>query len=141
MKRNTIKWMATALFIVLVSPTVNPDGHLSPAIVGDYDYGEKIAKKAYGRGCLGWHSISKFQGSNSEEMLERILESWHISSFTDEDLRDLSVYLSTKANQEQFNGGAQLSWLECLLDTQEVGGSSPPAPTDSTSKNFKKSDF
>ena len=100
MKRNTIKWMATALFIVLVSPTVNPDGHLSPAIVGDYDYGEKIAKKAYGRGCLGCHAITKFQGSNSEEMLERILESWHISSFTDEDLRDLSVYLSTKANQE-----------------------------------------
>ena len=100
MKRNTIKWMAVALFIVLISPTVNADGHLSSAIVGDYNYGEKIAKKAYGRGCLGCHSISKFQGSNSKEMLERILESWHISSFTDEDLRDLSVYLSTKANQE-----------------------------------------
>ena len=100
MKRNTIKWMTVALFIAIVPLNLKADGHLSPPIVGDYDYGEKIAKKAYGRGCLGCHSISKFQGSNSEEMLERILESWHISSFTDEDLRDLSVYLSIKANQE-----------------------------------------
>ena len=100
MKIKTIQCMALALFIVLISPTINADGHLSSEVIGSYEYGEKIAKKAYGRGCLGCHSISKFQGSNSEEMLERILESWHISSFTDEDLRDLSVYLSTKANQE-----------------------------------------
>jgi len=100
MKTITIKCMALALFIVLISPAVNANGHLSSEIVGNYDYGEKIAKKAYGRGCLGCHAITKFQGSNSAEMLERILESWHISSFTDEDLRDLSVYLSKKANQE-----------------------------------------
>ena len=96
MKTNTIKWMVTALFIVLIPPTVNAD----LSIVGNYEYGEKIAKKAYGRGCLGCHAITKFQGSNSTEMMERLLESWHISSFTDEDLRDLSVYLSTKANQK-----------------------------------------
>ena len=107
MKTNTIKCMAVTLFIVLISPTVNADSHLDlgtiqiqSAVVGNYEYGEKIAKKAYGRGCLGCHAITKFQGSNSGEMLERILESWHISSFTDEDLRDLSVYLSIKANQE-----------------------------------------
>ena len=100
MKTKTIQYMALVLFIVLISPTINADGHLSSEVIGNYEYGEKIAKKAYGRGCLGCHSISKFQGSDSKEMLERILESWHISSFTDEDLRDLSVYLSIKANQE-----------------------------------------
>ena len=100
MKIKTIQCMALALFIVLISPTINADGHLSSEVIGNYEYGEKIAKKAYGRGCLGCHAITKFQGSSSAEMLERILESWHISSFTDEDLRDLSVYLSTKANQE-----------------------------------------
>ena len=96
MKTNTIKLMAAALFIVLIPTTFNAE----LSIVGNYDYGEKIANKAYGRGCLGCHAITKFQGSNSTEMMERLLESWHISSFTDEDLRDLSVYLSTKANQE-----------------------------------------
>ena len=100
MKTKTIQYMALVLFIVLISPTINADGHLSSEVIGNYEYGEKIAKKAYGRGCLGCHAITKFQGSNSAEMLERILESWHISSFTDEDLRDLSVYLSIKANQE-----------------------------------------
>ena len=100
MKIKTIQCMALALFIVLISPTINADGHLSSEVIGNYEYGEKIAKKAYGRGCLGCHAITKFQGSNSAEMLERILESWHISSFTDEDLRDLSVYLSIKANHE-----------------------------------------
>lgn len=96
MKTNTIKLMAAALLIVLIPTTVNAE----LSILGNYDYGEKIANKAYGRGCLGCHAITKFQGSNSTEMMERLLESWHISSFTDEDLRDLSVYLSTKANQE-----------------------------------------
>ena len=96
MKINTIKCIVTALFIVFIPPTVSAD----LSIIGNYEYGEKIAKKAYGRGCLGCHTITKFQGSNSTEMMERLLESWHISSFTDEDLRDLSIYLSTKANQE-----------------------------------------
>ena len=80
MKTKTIQYMALVLFIVLISPTINADGHLSSEVIGNYEYGEKIAKKAYGRGCLGCHAITKFQGSNSAEMLERILESWHISS-------------------------------------------------------------
>ena len=100
MKTNIIKYMAVALFVVLISPAVNADGHVSSEVTGNYDYGEKIANKAYGRGCLGCHAITKFQGSNSAEMMERLLESWHISSFTDEDLRDLSVYLAIKAHQE-----------------------------------------
>ena len=100
MKKNTIIKMAAVLIAALISPTIYADSHISSEIKGSYDYGEKIAQKAYGRGCLGCHSIDKFKGSNATEIMERILESWHISSFTDEDLRDLSVYLSTTANQE-----------------------------------------
>ena len=100
MKKNTITWMAAGLIAAFVAPTIYADSHISSEVNGNYDYGEKLAQKAYGRGCLGCHSIDKFKGSNATEMMERILESWHISSFTDEDLRDLSVYLSTTANQE-----------------------------------------
>ena len=100
MKKNTIIKMAAVLIAALISPTIYADSRISSEVNGSYDYGEKIAQKAYGRGCLGCHSIDKFKGSNAVEMMERILESWHISSFTEEDLRDLSVYLSTTANQE-----------------------------------------
>ena len=100
MKKNTITWMAAGLIAAFVAPTIYADSHISSEVNGNYDYGEILAQKAYGRGCLGCHSIDKFKGSNAAEMMERILESWHISSFTDEDLRDLSVYLSTTANQE-----------------------------------------
>ena len=100
MKKNTIIKMTAVLIAALISPTIYADSHISSEINGSYNYGEKIAQKAYGRGCLGCHSIDKFKGSNATEMMERILESWHISSFTDEDLRDLSVYLTTTANQK-----------------------------------------
>ena len=100
MKKNTIIKMAAVLIAALISPTIYADSHIPSEVNGNYDYGEKLAQKAYGRGCLGCHSIDKFKGSNATEMMERILESWHISSFTDEDLRDLSVYLSTTANQK-----------------------------------------
>ena len=100
MKKNTITWMAAGLIAAFVAPTIYADSHISSELNGNYNYGEKLAQKAYGRGCLGCHSIDKFKRSNAAEMMERILESWHISSFTEEDLRDLSVYLSTTANQE-----------------------------------------
>ena len=100
MKKNTVTWIVIGLIATFVAPIIYADNHLSSKINGNYDYGEKLAQKAYGRGCLGCHSIDKFKRSNATEIMERILESWHISSFTDEDLRDLSVYLSTTANQE-----------------------------------------
>jgi hypothetical protein len=100
MKINTIAWMTAGLIATFVAPTIYADSHISSEVNGSYDYGEKLAQKAYGRGCLGCHSIDKFKRSNTTEIMERILKSWHISSFTDEDLRDLSVYLSTTANQE-----------------------------------------
>ena len=100
MKINRITWMVTGLIAAFVAPAIYADSHISSEVNGSYDYGEKLAQKAYGRGCLGCHSIEKFKGSNATEIMEQILESWHISSFTEEDLRDLSVYLSTTANQE-----------------------------------------
>jgi len=71
-------------------------------IKGSYKYGEKIAKESYGGGCFGGchsHSIDMFKGSSPEAVMERIEASWHIASLTDEDLRDVSVFLSIKANQ------------------------------------------
>ena len=71
-------------------------------IIGSYEYGEKIAKRSYGSGCFGGchsHSIDMFKGSSPEAVLERLEASWHIASLTDEDLRDVSVFLSIKANQ------------------------------------------
>ena len=71
-------------------------------IIGSYEYGEKIAKRSYGSGCFGGchsHSIDMFKDSSPEAVLERLEASWHIASLTDEDLRDVSVFLSIKANQ------------------------------------------
>ncbi len=71
-------------------------------IKGSYEYGEKIAKRSYGGGCFGGchsHSIDMFKDSSPEAVLERLEASWHIASLTDEDLRDVSVFLSIKANQ------------------------------------------
>ncbi len=71
-------------------------------IIGSYEYGEKIAKRSYGGGCFGGchsHSIDMFKDSSPEAVLERLEASWHIASLTDEDLRDVSVFLSIKANQ------------------------------------------
>jgi hypothetical protein len=81
------------------SVSVHANNH---KIIGSYEYGEKIAKRSYGSGCFGGchsHSIDMFKGSSPEAVLERLEASWHIASLTDEDLRDVSVFLSIKANQ------------------------------------------
>ena len=81
------------------SITVHANNH---EIKGSYEYGEKITKKSYGGGCFGGchsHKIDMFKGSSPEAVMERIETSWHIASLTEEDLRDLSVFLSIKANQ------------------------------------------
>ena len=97
-----IKYIQIAIAIISITITSISfaDDHNSSKVTGDYDFGKTISDTAMRRGCLGCHSIDKFKGSNAAEMMERLIESWHISSFTDEDLRDLSVYLSTAANQE-----------------------------------------
>ena len=69
-------------------------------VIGDYEYGAKLAEQAFGRGCLGCHSIDKFKGSSAEEILDRLVVSWHASGYTDEDLRDLSVYLSKEVETQ-----------------------------------------
>ncbi len=99
--------MKTKLYIVvglilccsIHSVAIQANNH---EIKGNYEYGEKIAKKAYGGGCFGGchsHSIDMFKGSSPEAVMERMEASWHIASLTDEDLRDVSVFLSIKANQ------------------------------------------
>ena len=69
-------------------------------VIGDYEYGAKLAEQAFGRGCLGCHSIDKFKGSSAEEILDRLVVSWHASGYTDEDLRDITVYLAREAQSE-----------------------------------------
>ena len=69
-------------------------------VIGDYEYGAQLAEQAFGRGCLGCHSIDKFKGSSAEEILDRLVVSWHASGYTDEDLRDITVYLAREAQSE-----------------------------------------
>ena len=99
MKINTYIAVGLLLCFSSHSIAVHANNH---EIKGNYEYGEKIAKKSYGGGCFGGchsHTIDMFKGSSPEVVMERIETSWHIASLTDEDLRDVSVFLSIKANQ------------------------------------------
>ena len=69
-------------------------------VIGDYEYGAKLAEQAFGRGCLGCHSIDKFKGSSADEILNRLVVSWHASGYTDEDLRDITVYLAKEVESQ-----------------------------------------
>ncbi len=69
-------------------------------VLGDYEYGAQLVKQAFGRGCLGCHSIDKFKRSSADEILDRLVASWHASGYTDEDLRDITVYLAREAQSE-----------------------------------------
>ena len=69
-------------------------------VLGNYEYGAQLAKSAFGRGCLGCHSIDKFKGSSADEILDRLIVSWHASGYTDEDLRDITVYLDKTVKSE-----------------------------------------
>jgi|TARA_B100002003_G_scaffold243645_1_gene268426 hypothetical protein len=99
MKINITIVVSLLLCFSFHSIAVHANNH---EIKGNYEYGEKIAKKAYGGGCFGGchsHSTDMFKGLSPEEVMKRIETSWHIASLTDEDLRDVSVFLSNKANQ------------------------------------------
>jgi len=69
-------------------------------VLGDYEYGAQLVKQAFGRGWLGCHSIDKFKGSSANEILDRLVVSWHASGYTDEDLRDITVYLAKTVKSE-----------------------------------------
>ena len=99
MKINIYITAGLLLFFSFHSIAVHASNH---EIKGNYEYGEKIAEKSYGGGCFGGchsHSTDMFKGLSPEEVMKRIETSWHIASLTDEDLRDVSVFLSNKANQ------------------------------------------
>ena len=77
---------------------VNANNH--QVIEGDSEYGKTLVESAFGRGCMGCHSIDKFKDASAEEILERITASWHAAGYTYEDIRDISVYLSKEAQSK-----------------------------------------
>lgn len=84
--------------LLLSVSAVNASNHQE--IVGDYEYGKILVESAFGRGCMGCHSIDKFRDASAEEILERITASWHAAGYTYEDISDISVYLSKEAQSE-----------------------------------------
>lgn len=91
--------LITSTFIFLLSVgTIEASN--DKEVIGNYEYGAQLAEQAFGRGCLGCHSIDKFKGSSADEILNRLVVSWHASGYTDEDLRDITVYLAREAQSE-----------------------------------------
>ena len=84
--------------MLLYVGNVNANNH--QVIEGDSEYGKTLAESAFGRGCMGCHSIDKFKDASAEEILERITASWHAAGYTYEDVRDISVYLSKEAQSQ-----------------------------------------
>jgi len=84
--------------LLLSVGTVNATNHQE--IVGDSEYGKTLVESAFGRGCMGCHSIDKFKDASAEEILDRITASWHAAGYTYEDIRDISVYLSKEAQSK-----------------------------------------
>ena len=92
---------------------------LSTGIAGDIEYGRKLAeespsplilqlllykyldspKQLLRNGCEGCHELKTFEGNTKEEILDRILKSWHASGYIDEDLNDLATYLFEESNK------------------------------------------
>ena len=92
-------YLSSIMMTLLLSvSTVNASNHQE--IVGDYEYGKILVESAFGRGCMGCHSIDKFKDASAEEILERITASWHAAGYTYEDISDISVYLSKEAQSE-----------------------------------------
>jgi cytochrome c553 len=91
--------LITSMFILFLN-TGTVEASNETEVLGNYEYGAQLAKSAFGRGCLGCHSIDKFEGSSADEILDRLIASWHASGYTDEDLRDLSVYLSKEVETQ-----------------------------------------
>jgi hypothetical protein len=95
MKFYLFSIMATLFLYV---GNVNASNHQE--LVGDSEYGKTLVESAFGRGCIGCHSIDKFKDASAEEILNRITASWHAAGYTYEDIRDISVYLSKEAQSK-----------------------------------------
>ena len=91
--------LITSTFIFLLNAEIIQASN-EKEVLGDYEYGAQLVKQAFGRGCLGCHSIDKFKGSSANEILDRLVVSWHASGYTDEDLRDITVYLAKTVKSE-----------------------------------------
>ena len=89
----------TSTFIFLLNAEIIQASN-EKEVIGDYEYGAQLAAQAFGRGCLGCHSIDKFKGSSADEILDRLVASWHASGYTDDDLRDLTVYLAKEVQSQ-----------------------------------------
>ena len=110
---SSLKIKTIILLIFLIS---NPFG---AEISGDIEYGEKLANEASSplilqillykyldspkqllkNGCEGCHELKTFDGNSKEEILDRILNSWHASGYIEEDLNDLTTYLFEQSNK------------------------------------------
>jgi hypothetical protein len=84
--------------LLLYVGNVNASNH--QVIEGDLEYGKTLVESAFGRGCMGCHSIDKFKDASAEEILDRIKASWHSAGYTYEDISDISVYLSKEAQSK-----------------------------------------
>ena len=89
---------STMMTMLLYIGNVNANNH--QVIEGDSEYGKTLVESAFGRGCMGCHSIDPFKDASAEEILERITASWHAAGYTYEDIRDISVYLFKEAQSK-----------------------------------------
>ncbi|HJL80398.1 MAG: hypothetical protein QF513_06425 [Gammaproteobacteria bacterium] len=107
--------MKFKIVILIISFITLP---LSAEILGDLEYGKKLAdeapsplvlqillykyldspKQLLKNGCEGCHDIKTFEENTKEEILDRILKSWHASGYIEEDLNDLTTYLFEQSN-------------------------------------------
>ena len=106
--------------IILVSLFANiPLNAENTELTGDIEYGKKLAEEAPSplilqillykyldspkqllrNGCEGCHELKTFEGNSKEEILDRILKSWHASGYIEEDLNDLTEYLFKETNK------------------------------------------
>jgi hypothetical protein len=108
-----LKIKAIILFALFVTSPLGAE------ITGDINYGEKLANEAPSplilqillykyldspkqllkNGCEGCHELKTFDGNSKEEILDRILKSWHASGYIEEDLNDLTTYLFEQSNK------------------------------------------
>ena len=108
-----MKIKAIILFALFVTSPLGAE------ITGDINYGEKLANEAPSplilqillyqyldspkqllkNGCEGCHELKTFDGNSKEEILDRILKSWHASGYIEEDLNDLTTYLFEQSNK------------------------------------------
>ena len=110
---SNLKIKAIILFALFVTSPLGAE------ISGDITYGEKLANEAPSplilqillyqyldspkqllkSGCEGCHELKTFDGNSKEEILDRILKSWHASGYIEEDLNDLTTYLFEQSNK------------------------------------------